>query len=458
MKPPATRSLDEPWNIVSPLKAEGRRAIDALFAFLLFAYASLLLVWLAIQPLPPLQDYEDWVYQGWVGAGLLMRQPSVWAKFAIVHYPVPNSASQVLLAVLTSAVGPLLSAKVFIGLLLVGFAVVCYLSALRWKMDSPGVSAFILFVLFGVNAMFWDGYVNYQLSILVFFCFLLLRKRSSAAWILVTGLVLFFCHASTFFAFVLLVLLESIADRKSILSLSALSPSLALLLWYVLARGKNPMPNQPALYSGLVHHVEYKAYTLSKSGPFHNLGDFTGHSLASRAHTFYLAGAALNLAFAILLLCAIVSLLIRQPRRDSLFLTAAVLFSLFLVLPDVIFNVVNLGERMLYPCLAVILFSLRSFKFPKLLAVMSVCGAALTAAQFLTMPVAKSSNAAAESRIPSARIPDYVQFGLYNSDLYRFDSYRVFLEHPNTANMPQLGFETSLLRDHTSRNLLPDER
>ena len=463
------------------------RRLGTPFLLCMAAYAFLLATWLAAQPLPPLQDYMDWVYQGWVGAQWLHGFSPVRQQFAPVPYPVPNAASQVLLAGVTGAVGALLASKIVIALLLAAFAVVCMVASARFRWAGP--AALVLFLCFGANSTFWDGYVNYQLSLLVFLCFLPVFDRLSGAAVAFLGTLLFFCHATTFFAFVMLVGFDALfyAERRK--RVLALLPSLALLAWYVAARREPVAAQGPAapLYSGLLHHLAYKVYTLSKLGPFHNLVDYADRSLMDRFRGWYLLGVALNLLFAAGLGLVLLDGVWRGARRgarrepwtwagmrsgartgtaagngtrtgtgarlrDPGLWTASLLLLLFLILPGKLLGVVNIGERLLYPALLLLLLRLRELRGLPALAALGCCGAGLTAAQLFTMSTAHPGSPASPETTAASRTGQYYdQYGLYSSRLYEFDLYRVFLERPDTQDhagqLPVIGFDTSLFVD-----------
>ncbi len=440
---------------------------DTALLLFLSAYALLLVVWLAAQPLPPLQDYMDWVYQGWVGTQWLQGFPPVVQQFTPVPYPVPNAASQVLLSGVTAAAGALPASKIVIASLLAALAAVCIAvsARFRWK----GAAALVLFLCFGANSTFWDGYINYQLSLLVFFCLVPVFHRLPGAAIAFWAVLLFFCHATTFFAFGLLVGFDALFHVERRMRAVALLPSVALLAWYVAARHA-PVADQGAaapLYSGLLHHLAYKAYTLSKLGPFHNLVDYADRSLMDRFRGWYRAGVALNLLFAAGLALALLDGASRGEwrgawrgkwrgsracLREPALWTAGVLLLLFLLLPGKLVGVVNIGERLLYPAVLLLLLRLREVRGLPALAALGCCGAALTAAQLFTMSTAHRDSPVSPVATAAFRTGQYYDhYGLYSSRLYEFDLYRVFLEHPareeSTGPLPVIGFDTSLFVD-----------
>ncbi len=426
-----------------------RSPFDLAARVLAIAYAAFLVVWLAVQPLPPLQDYMAWAYQGWLGAALLHGSPALAARFAVVHYPVPNVLSQAALIALDLGMGAALAAKLWIGALITVFAAACLWGARALPAGQRGAAALLLFLCFAVNSAFWDGYSNYQFSILVFLCAVLLRDRLTVWTTGLAGLLLFSCHASTFFAFVVFVAADAALDRKRRARLVGLAPALLLLAWYTLAR-RTPSVGQgdaAPLYGGLVHHLAYKAYTLSKIGPFHNLVDHANRSFRDRSPLLYRAGVGLNVLFALGFAGLLATAFARGKKAfaDPLLLTASVLLTLFLLAPNKSVGVVNPGERLLYPALLLCFLSLRALPLGSLLAAGGAAGALLTAAQLLTFSTAGVNT---PSVVPlSGRMAYADRYGLYDSRLYEFDVYRVFLRDPRAGQAPALGFDTSLLVD-----------
>lgn len=68
-------------------------------------------------PYVPLQDYNEWVYQGFIAAQLL--QGHFTGMFGFAHFPVPNSAVQTLLCLLNFIVAPILAARIVVSLYVV---------------------------------------------------------------------------------------------------------------------------------------------------------------------------------------------------------------------------------------------------------------------------------------------------------------------------------------------------
>jgi hypothetical protein len=420
-----------------------------------------------------LQDFEDWIYQGWVTAGLLHGVPSLREHFQFAHYPVPNAVSQVMLAGATFFTNPRIAADLFLCFFFaVGMACIWRVARRTGTADtdgSPGAFFAVLLSIFILNSAFWDGYANYQISLILFMFAFLLPRKIPVGWIVALSLGLFFAHASTYCAFVLLILLREMFVFRRFSAVAALAPSLVLMAWYAHLRPYAPLPNVViAQDNTLLKHLAYKAYTFTKAGPFHNLVDYSAQSLAARNHLLYLAGVVINVLFAAALFTSLcIGLYIGMYRRrndatgqtgqSSLWrspemITSAVLLLLFMVLSTATVGVVNLGERFLYPALFILLLELRTRRFVNTLAVLTLAGCAINAWQCMTMSTAHVGSPVAAKSSEVANGQNYYQkFGLYTSRIYVFDEERVFLKDPNPAAAPPVEYETSILLGRKAR-------
>lgn len=332
-------------------------------------------------PYLPLQDYNEWIYQGYIAARMLLH--TIDGPFSFVHYPVPNSLVQALLAGLDLVLPPLFS-----GAFVIGLYVVLAVTA-GWKLAHRisaqyGVDYFLVLLVFAYfNSTFWNGYINYQFGIVLLSFFLLLdaEQRRSPALVLAFSVAAFFTHAVIWGTLLLLFLLDAVKRRRIAHCWPAV-PSMGLFVWYVTHR-----PTQPAFQGfspgGFFHTVAYKLYTVAKLGPYHNFpfgagGDgFTSPSL-------YWAGVAVNLVVAAgLAFVAIEAFVLAAKRRrfEPELIAGAMLLVFFLAMPAVLADVVNPGERMLYPALLLILFRTARSRVIRWLAwsspVLAVCAVSL---------------------------------------------------------------------------------
>ncbi len=438
------------WSGINLAMRRSNSTANRVSLTLVLLFALYTIAWLITKPLPPLQDFPVWAYQGWLTAHLLHGPSPSVEPYMLVHYPVPNMFCQALLAGLNWIVGPLAAARLTIALLIGSGFAVCLIAARRFDGPRAGLLALLLVGLAATNTMFWNGFVNFEFSVVILLGYLALRRQTTPWLVAVTGLLLFVCHPSTFAAFVLLVTLEVVLERKSALRIAALLPGLALLAWYIVGRHSAAMqPDSGSDYTGIVHFLSYKAYTITKFGPFHNLVGYGDSSFVQRAHWLYLAGVGLNALFALVLALAVVPAVVRRLReqpRDALLVSATLLFVGSMLLPSIIFNEINLGERFLYATILLAIAGLGSVRLLPALAGLTVCGLALTAGQMATMPVARFTSPLAPAASHSWEGQQAFQrFGLYDSRLYQLDRYRVFLEQPRENALPPLFFDTSLI-------------
>ena len=310
-------------------------------------------------PYPPLQDFPEWAYQGELLARLARGLPA--AEASLVAHPVPNSLAQALLGLLSLVLPATLAARVFLlGLLGAGLAVALALARQR-QPASAGAFAGVLIVSIFCNTPFWNGYVNYQLALLLFAAWFVVpaARRAEALPILGFSLPIFLAHAAVFAAFCILIGVRGLLRRRLWPALLGLAPALLFATWYVLA--KAPVAEEPAAgIGGLGAFLAYKAYTLTKLGPYHNFVFATGGDDALRP-ALYWAGAAANLLYTAILGAALGAGLWRAARdrvlSASFVLAALLLLGGFLVLPRVAQHVINPGERLMIPGLLLLLLA-----------------------------------------------------------------------------------------------------
>jgi len=319
-----------------------------------FALAGVLAVLLAAAlnvaaPMPPLQDFNEWLYQGWVVA-------QVWrgnaGTFALKPWPVPNAATQFILGALNLGMTPWAAGVVFLTAYLAAGLALCRALAVRDGRFEPATFLLLLAVAV-LNGPYWLGFANFQLGMLLLLAWLVLQRRggSPAAADAALGVAIFFCHAIVLGIFCGLVGLRALRERQVPRAGLVLAAPLALLAWYVAADQDYGEYIPPAVNSAR-EFIAYKAYSLAKSGPYHNMvvGDVGD---AARAPWLYWGGVGLNLLFA-LGLAAVAWNAVRAWRAP--FVPVALLcLAAFAVLPSAAFGIVNIGERFLLPGLAIAL-------------------------------------------------------------------------------------------------------
>ena len=304
--------------------------------------------------MPPLQDFNEWIYQGWL-VGQLLRGEDL--PFGLKPWPVPNAAAQALLGLLNLPLGPRAAGLAYLTLYLAGMTWLAAAIARAQGRFDP--ATFLLALLIGgINSPYWDGYANSQLGTALYLVHVLRQRRgpTPVAWDLAMGLALFFCHAVLLAVFALHTALHAWQHRQLPRAATVLAPPFALLAWYLL-RDDNYGEHIPPFGTSLAEFLAYKAYTAAKAGPYQNvilggLGD------AERVPALYWLGVAANLAFALVALAPLAWALLDRARkgdRSPALLTALACLAGFAVLPSALFGVVNVGERLLIPAMLVAL-------------------------------------------------------------------------------------------------------
>lgn len=300
---------------------------------------------------PPLADYVEWIYQSYILTNLLQGVSNT--NFYVRDYPVPYVASQLMMAALNNFTGPIWSAKIVI---LIYLALAAWLSKkfiARHGLD-PQITYPLILCCIVCNSSFWSGYINYQLGLLTILAYLGLPEKSqSKMWInAFFSLAVFCCHGFCLMAFFIIAGIRALTQGwPSVFKFSAaLLPTFLLTIWYVLARNNDAMPpfENPASYFSL-KFLAYKIYTLTKAGPYHNFiinfgGDF------ERARLVYYLGIAANSAIAIYLV-RLTKSAFKRARNTSLTIAAGILGIAYIFTPSLASQVVNPGERLLYPLL-----------------------------------------------------------------------------------------------------------
>ncbi|TDH63897.1 hypothetical protein E2C06_03415 [Dankookia rubra] len=314
---------------------------------------------LVFAPYPPLQDFAEWAYQGALLARMILGLGT--PEVSLVTHPVPNSLAQALLGLLSLVLPATLAARVFLlGLLGAGLSVALALARQRQPAAGGAFAVVLLVSVFG-NTPFWNGYVNYQLALLLLAAwFVLPPARRAEAWPIVGfGLLIFFSHAAVFAAFCVLVGVRGLLRRRIRAAVLGLTPALLLTAWYVLASPPEPAEADAAL-GGPGAFLAYKAYTVAKLGPYHNFVFATGGDEILRP-ALYWAGTLVNLVYAAGLL-GMLGFGLWRGRRDrvlsaSVLIASLVLLLGFVALPRVAQHVINPGERLLIPGVLMLLLA-----------------------------------------------------------------------------------------------------
>lgn len=321
-----------------------------------------------VPPYPPFQDLLEWVYQGKLLALLLSGTDLDFARVA--DYPVPNSTTQVILALLSLVMPSRAVATVFMASFIIAASLVSWTLVRRYQPLVAGPLSLVLIVSVFLSAPFWNGYSNYEFGLLLFGAYLMVpeRKRAEFGVVLVFGLAAFFTHLTIFAAFSVVVGLQALAARRIVPVMLGIAPAIGLALWYYLIMDRGRLDaGQPALErdAGLAAYdlakfIFYKAYTLAKTGPYHNFVFASGGDAVARPAVYW-SGVLLNCLYAALLVVLLSRgawIAVRSRSFEIVPVAAAVVLGLvFLLLPSNRW-IANTGERFMYPALLLLLLSL----------------------------------------------------------------------------------------------------
>ena len=415
---------------------------------LTLAYCAALLTWFCQQPLPALQDYGEWVFQGWAMGRFLAGDAVFHARYILNMFPIPNLACQWLIALTSVLVGPFLAAKVLVAAYCVTAVTTCWKAAKTFAANRPAATFISLLALVAFNACFWHGYMNYQLGLVALLWYLQAShaKRFSPLALFGISSVLYACHASTWLALVLLVAVTDRFRADRLRVAMAFVPTAGLFAAYLL---RSHAASGAATHSmGLLSFVAYKCYTLAKTGPFHNLVDARGVAANSIPGLYY-SGVLVNLLFAGgLLLCLAMGLrsVWRNHTTRTLLPFWCVLFLLFVLMPSDLREVVNLGERFLYILLMSLLLAVGSSPWLDRLSLAVVAGFLLTAVQIPRASIGNMQSTEAVTHEPETSGRAYSSDGLFSHRLYQNDERRIEMRDGATNFVPLL-FDTSVLRE-----------
>jgi hypothetical protein len=217
------------------------RTVLLLFAIILSMASNIGFIW--AHRFLPLQDYPNWLYQGFVFSRLLAG--SKVSLFTVRRFPVPNSMTTFAIGVLCLIFAPENAGRVALTIyvMLFSFGGLYLLSTWREWPDA----IFLLPFVYSLNALFFLGNINNVLGIVLFFIyggFLLRRARleSSHPFELALFLcVIFLTHLLPFVLAVLLTVAVLLTASKSATTRSvlfALLPSFSLLAWYTVERAR----------------------------------------------------------------------------------------------------------------------------------------------------------------------------------------------------------------------------
>lgn len=426
---------------------------------------------------PPLQDLPEWMFQGWLLKELALGHAHVGAVAELVNFPVPNALLQALLAVLNFVCDPLTAGKVAVLLYLAGGYAVIIVTSRRAPVELRGSLQVLLVVLILLSQLFWNGYLAYQLGLIVLAALLLWIQQPSQhnatrlpqpVLLAAFGMVMFFTHAVAYGGYVLAVGFLALRVRSARVLLAVL-PSALLAGWYAVGftlRGGASDPVSVRWMHGLLEAILYKLYTAAKWGPFVNFYLAPKESALGNMAVAYWMGVVLNAVTGIAILALAFWCVLRL--RDDLWKhapiaagSAVVCLAVFAALPAThMLGVVNFGERMMGVGLVAGLVALASLRDRRVvlplrtLALLAVLGLPYLAVPVLTV---EARSPAPEAAKAENRLEQYYTDQRYfNTRCNQFSDKVDFLRlvaargqtRPNGQALPLipgLVFETSML-------------
>jgi hypothetical protein len=223
-----------------------------------FALANALwLIWSS--RFPPLQDYPDWVYQGWLLSRIISGH--AMSGYAVAHYPVPNTSVTLTLGLLDLAIAPEISGKILLTLIvgLFVFGSIYLLKSLNRSERNPLLLAPLVLV-FNFSLLF--GGLACALGLGGFFLYAgyLFRRLSRPATInplivLIASCALFLTHIADYGAagLVTAAIFITQPDRLMFRRMALpWLPSGGLLIWSTLGQ---------KLTGGLAAHAVWKFWS-----------------------------------------------------------------------------------------------------------------------------------------------------------------------------------------------------
>jgi len=325
----------------------------------------------------------------------------------------------------------------------------------------PGTMLWLFIVTIAFGPGFWNGYINFQFGLLLLALFVATGASHSLLWIFIFSIVIYFSHASVFAGFVCYVVLREIFNNRRVLAITALLPSLVLLLWYSIALISEGAGSNERVGS-VVQWLQYKLYTLAKQGPFHNFIRPDGESLLAPVHGLYMTGFVANFIVAG---CAGIWFLIiawqvvagRTGQQQSVFNkysisgTVIVMLLIWLLAGKNSFGVVNLGERFLIVAMMLLITQMPMPAWIKNIWLsLSVIVAVVTLVSLVLLSAQSDKSYSVDRSTTATELTSYVD-DIYKNSRHKYFNHRLFI-YANLGqylNKPEL-FDEPPLMDHES--------
>jgi len=330
-----------------------------IFIYSFFFFFALFFIW--HYRFLPLQDYPDWVYEGYVFHRILTGS-TAWG-YHVLSYPVPNSISTFIIGLLNFFFLPETCGKIFLTLYLFCFifASVYFINSLQPSKTS--ILSFLPFVLF-FNYPFFHGFLNYMFSLCFFFAGMgyILRRRNEeekvSFWVIaVFSILIFFSHAVIFMGWLLFIFCMVLTNLKKEVILKyalGLLPALIMLFLYTLNR---------VFY---LHNVNMEYFENESLPALLMIRALIALNYCSLTHSFYPHRAGdivfpkLFMGVNILAFCFFIGLTVlwfwvfvrlRKKMYFPLGLTTLAFIIVFFLAPNYVGNMLRPYERFVYPIL-----------------------------------------------------------------------------------------------------------
>lgn len=274
--------------------------------------------------------------------------------FYVRDYPVPYLASQVIMSGFSHLAGPVAAGKIYLVIYFLFAGLLSVRFVQQYQLDTVFAYPLLLSCIV-CNSSFWSGFINYQIGLLVLMGYLILSdSQKSKIWVsAIFSLLAFACHGFCLLAFGVIAGVRSLSRGwRSVLEFAVACVPVALLtIWYVAVRNNDAVIGLEtfAPYFSMKFWA-YKFYTLTKAGPYQNfmLGYFCD---IDRTPVLYYVGVLVNSAFGLLLIFIQVSVFrnLKKSEDSYLYVASIILGLAYIFAPSLALQVVNPGERMLYP-------------------------------------------------------------------------------------------------------------
>lgn len=317
---------------------------------------------------PWLQDYPEWLYQAWLFPHVLFDAEGGEA-FDLARYPVPNST---LLTLALNGLAALLGWTGAAKALLVGYALLFLIGLQRlwrhWGVEHGPWLTFLALPLVVFSTAYWNGFLSYQLSLLVLVWFLGVHDRDTkATTIALFGILIFFAHAVGMALLCGFVIGRALLDRFPRRQLTGLVPVLVLSLWYFFGRmfADVSIREPGADVASWLELIQLKGYLIARTGPFQTFLLSDGTSVTESFNWLYQTGFVANFLYAVTIIGFWLMFVLgarlgaypgahagapqsRVPVSTVRLLISAA-FLVHILAPYNFFGLYNIGERLIIP-------------------------------------------------------------------------------------------------------------